>query len=217
MAILSHVTLYSVLDVDPDVSPDDLKSAYRKRAAAVHPDRNPNDPEATRLLTKVNEAYQVLADDGRRKLYDVFGIDSLSAGFDAETEGRRRAVIDIVEQKVNDEGGIDLVGEFLVGPGDASRGTVREVILLEVVACLAVVRRAGSTFPARPAAVQASSMCPCSIVAHIVPAWVAFMCNVGCSVRNAVATAVCGAGHSFTGVAFVRDLAQSLCLESKGA
>lgn len=61
--------LYNVLGVARDASGDAIKSAYRKLALKHHPDKG-GDPEKFKEITK---AYEVLSDEGRRKMYDVTG------------------------------------------------------------------------------------------------------------------------------------------------
>ena len=60
---------YGLLGVAPDASAEIIKSAYRKKAAQFHPDRNP-EPDAASKFRAVQEAYEVLADLDRRKVYD---------------------------------------------------------------------------------------------------------------------------------------------------
>lgn len=65
--------LYTLLEVAKDVSQEDIKKAYRRVSLKVHPDKNPNDPEAAEKFQKVNEAYVILSDPKRRQNYDLTG------------------------------------------------------------------------------------------------------------------------------------------------
>ena len=64
---------YEILGVNPDASMSDIKSAYRSLSKDYHPDRNKDDPEASRKLQDVQEAYAILKDPERRKRYDETG------------------------------------------------------------------------------------------------------------------------------------------------
>jgi curved DNA-binding protein len=76
--------LYQDLGVARTASSDDIKKAYRKLAAALHPDRNPGDDKAETRFKAVNRAYHVLSDKRLRALYDEFGEESLKQGFSPE-------------------------------------------------------------------------------------------------------------------------------------
>jgi len=60
---------YVVLDVAPDAATSEIKAAYRRQAARLHPDRNPN-PEAVEQFREVQEAHDVLCDAKGRESYD---------------------------------------------------------------------------------------------------------------------------------------------------
>jgi molecular chaperone DnaJ len=68
------------------VTEQELKSAYRKLALQLHPDRNPNNPDAENKFKEVSEAYAILADSDKRAAYDRYGHAGLGgaggAGFD---------------------------------------------------------------------------------------------------------------------------------------
>jgi molecular chaperone DnaJ len=71
---------YEVLEVSRDVSASELKRAYRDKALELHPDRNPDDPQAEEQFKICAEAYAVLSDPNKRQLYDRFGHAGLSGG-----------------------------------------------------------------------------------------------------------------------------------------
>ena len=64
---------YSVLGVSRDASRDQIRRAYRKQALKHHPDRNPGDPQAAERFKKAAEAFEVLSDSQKRRLYDTYG------------------------------------------------------------------------------------------------------------------------------------------------
>jgi molecular chaperone DnaJ len=64
---------YDVLGVGRGATAAELKKAYRKLALQYHPDRNPDDPNAAERFKEAAEAYQVLSDPERRRLYDQYG------------------------------------------------------------------------------------------------------------------------------------------------
>lgn len=71
---------YAVLGVSPDASDDEIKRAYRRLAKKYHPDLNPGDAEAAKMMQKVNAAYEQIKNPGKTTSgyrgsagYDPFG------------------------------------------------------------------------------------------------------------------------------------------------
>ena len=76
-----NTCFYSLLNIRPDSSQSDIRSAYRKLALKWHPDRWARNPraanEAKRRFQRIQEAYSVLSDEGKRSLYDAGMYDPL--------------------------------------------------------------------------------------------------------------------------------------------
>jgi len=70
---MSKRDYYQVLDVPRTSTEADIKKAYRRLAMKLHPDRNPDDHEATDKFKEVKEAYEILTDAQKRAAYDQFG------------------------------------------------------------------------------------------------------------------------------------------------
>lgn len=138
---------YEVLGVARDASIEDVKKAYRKLALQYHPDRNKS-PGAEETFKEVSEAYAVLSDAEKRRLYDQVG----HAGFDQ----RYQTEEDIFRGADFSEFGFDLGSIFrtLFGGGfggpargrdilaevdvtlqDVSQGATREVRVRRLEAC----------------------------------------------------------------------------------
>lgn len=75
---------YEILGVSRDSSQAEIKKAYRALAKELHPDRNPDNQAAEERFKEVSNAYSVLSDEEKRKLYDQFGEVGLREGFDPE-------------------------------------------------------------------------------------------------------------------------------------
>ena len=74
---------YSILGVPRGASEKDIKSAYRKLAKELHPDRNADNPKATERFSEVTRAYDLLSDKDKRARFDrgEIDIDGNPAGF----------------------------------------------------------------------------------------------------------------------------------------
>ena len=86
---------YTVLGVKRGASADEIKKSYRKLARRHHPDVNPGNKDAEERFKEISQAYDVLSDPEKRKIYDEFGAEGLQAGFDAT---RARAAHEWAEQ-----------------------------------------------------------------------------------------------------------------------
>lgn len=71
---------YEVLGVSKSASDAEIKKAFRKLAKKYHPDTNQNDASAKQKFEEVNEAYNVLSDPKKRKIYDQFGMAAFEQG-----------------------------------------------------------------------------------------------------------------------------------------
>jgi len=65
--------LYSTLGVPVTADVGEIRKAYRRLALRWHPDKNPDNPEATAEFQKISAAYEVLSDEKRREMYDTTG------------------------------------------------------------------------------------------------------------------------------------------------
>lgn len=69
---------YKILGVEKNANETDIKKAYRKLAIKYHPDKNPGNKEAEEKFKEINEAYEVLSDNEKRKKYDMYGKEGLN-------------------------------------------------------------------------------------------------------------------------------------------
>ena len=70
---MANKDYYNILGVKKDAKADEIKKAYRRLARKHHPDVNPNDKASEDKFKEVQEAYDVLSDEKKRKVFDRFG------------------------------------------------------------------------------------------------------------------------------------------------
>src|SRR5260370_1574407 len=67
---------YEVLGISRGAKDEDVRKAYKKLARKYHPDVNPGDKAAEERFKKVQEAYDILSDENKKKVYDQYGFYS---------------------------------------------------------------------------------------------------------------------------------------------
>jgi DnaJ family protein B protein 4 len=75
-----ETNLYDQLSVKPESTQDEIKKAYRKAALKYHPDKNKDKPDAAEKFKEVSQAYEILSDPEKRKVYDQYGLEFLLRG-----------------------------------------------------------------------------------------------------------------------------------------
>ena len=71
---------YEVLGIGRNADAKEIKKAYRKLAKKYHPDMNPGDKQAEQKFKEITEAYNVLSDTEKKKLYDQYGFAAFEEG-----------------------------------------------------------------------------------------------------------------------------------------
>ncbi|KAF2147310.1 uncharacterized protein K452DRAFT_293755 [Aplosporella prunicola CBS 121167] len=78
LLVLCAEDYYKLLGIDRDASDREIKKAYRTLSKKFHPDKNPDDKDASERFVAVAEAYDALIDPETRKIYDQYGHDGLA-------------------------------------------------------------------------------------------------------------------------------------------
>ncbi|MCJ1306978.1 hypothetical protein MMC25_000622 [Agyrium rufum] len=78
--MVAETKLYDSLSISPTATQDEIKKGYRKAALKYHPDKNKDKPDAGEKFKEVSQAYEILSDPEKRKVYDQYGLDFLLNG-----------------------------------------------------------------------------------------------------------------------------------------
>ena len=138
---------YEILEVSRDAAAVELKSAYRRLALQYHPDRNPNDPEASEKFKEASEAYAVLSDPEKRQRYDRFGHGGVGGAADGGFGGFDPSVFADFSDLLGDlfgfsagrgerrQNGSDLVYRMEITLKDAAFGIDAPIAISRLEAC----------------------------------------------------------------------------------
>lgn len=140
--------LYEILGVAKDAPQGEIKSAYRKLAKEYHPDLNPNNEKAAELFKEINQAYEILSDETKRRHYDQFGEASFqnggmgSGGFNMDFSDIFGDIFDIFGgggySRTNNNGprrGADLEKQILLTFEEAVFGVEKEISVTRTEEC----------------------------------------------------------------------------------
>ncbi|HEV7769474.1 MAG TPA: molecular chaperone DnaJ [Solirubrobacterales bacterium] len=128
---------YEVLGVERGASEAEVKKAFRGLARELHPDVNDHDPEAEEKFKEAAEAYEVLSDAERRRIYDAYGQEGLrSGGFDPRSASFGGSIEDLFQSLF----GADVFGSGR-GDGRAPGGDVAVAVEVELADVATGVRR----------------------------------------------------------------------------
>ncbi|CAG0919942.1 unnamed protein product, partial [Notodromas monacha] len=143
--MVKETGFYEILGVPPSCTPDELKKAYRKAALKYHPDKNPAEPEKFKLIS---QAYEVLSDPEKRRIYDEGGESAIREGF-ADRGGAFSSPFDIFDmffgggpfrgpgggRRGGPKKGKDVVHQLSVPLEELYNGAVRKLSLAKNVIC----------------------------------------------------------------------------------
>lgn len=115
---------YEILGIEKTADGEEIKRSYRRLAMKYHPDRNPGDAEAEAKFKECAEAYEVLSDESKRKIYDQYGHEGLRGRGGPATHDFSRMDVSDIFSMFNDIFGGGGGGGF-GGGGRQGRGPAR--------------------------------------------------------------------------------------------
>lgn len=138
--MVKETKFYDILGVKPGCSQNDLKKAYRKLALQYHPDKNPNEGEK---FKQISQAYEVLSDPEKKKIYDQGGEQALKEGGGG---GGFSSPMDLFDMFFNgrftgsgrgrkERRGKDVIHQLTVTLEELYKGAVRKLALQKNVIC----------------------------------------------------------------------------------
>lgn len=138
--MVKETKFYDILGVKPGCSVDDLKKAYRKQALKYHPDKNPNEGEK---FKQISQAYEVLSDPDKKKVYDLGGEQALKEG--GGSGGSFSSPMDVFDlffggglggrARRRERRGKDVVHQLSVTLEELYKGAVRKLALHKNFVC----------------------------------------------------------------------------------
>lgn len=133
---------YDILGVKPGCTQEDLKKAYRRLALKYHPDKNPNEGDKFKLIS---QAYEVLSDPEKKRIYDQGGEQALKEG--GVSSGGFSSPMDLFEmffegtpfggggRRKRERRGKDVVHQLSVTLEELYKGSIRKLALQKNVVC----------------------------------------------------------------------------------
>jgi len=155
--VMEYQDYYEILGVPRTATPEEIRSAFRKKAREYHPDVAKDKVKGAEKFKEVNEAYEVLSDPAKRTKYDQMGREAAGGGFAWQGSPGQAGMPDMEEFHFGGTGysdffehlfggtagggfrspggrrmarrGSDIEGDLMVPLEEALRGSVREVTL----------------------------------------------------------------------------------------
>lgn len=131
---------YDILGVSKDASDSEIKKAHRKLALKHHPDKNQG--ATSEKFKEINQAYEVLKDEEKRKIYDQYGEDAIKEGMGSGGGGGGMGdIFDILSggggrrQQTRERRGENVVHRLKVSLEEMYSGAVRKLSLSRNIKC----------------------------------------------------------------------------------